>query len=275
MSASIEALYKNARAVLWVEDPETRAWLEALWYGAVPRILVLIAGGRSNVQAVCHQAVDAGPGSTHVFGLVDQDFGTTNRSRWGSLTNRERVYRLDVHEVENLLLDGAALAGCRNNTGKRTEIDIEARLLRAAQDRAWWMACIEVLANTREQAQEGYPPDPGAIGSLADAEQHIANSIWFKSTAARCRALADPATVQAALQAAHLNAVATLADGTWRRRFPGKQLFRAVSGYVHQNGGAGARIDLVKAVGEWQRSQGRVPPQVPDLRQAIVSRIGP
>lgn len=73
MSAEIEALYKNSPAVLWVEDPETRAWLEAVWLGLRPTIELLVGAGRANVTAVCALAKESG--LKHVFGLVDRDFG--------------------------------------------------------------------------------------------------------------------------------------------------------------------------------------------------------
>ena len=271
MSADIDALYKNASAVLWVEDPETRAWLNAVWEGLAPNILVLVAGGRSNVIAVCEQAKDAG--YRHIFGLIDQDFGTSNRQRWASLDSNERVYRLDVHEIENLLLDSAALAGCDLNTGKRTASDIDSRLVETAGARLCWVACTRFLADTRRDATNGFPPDPRTIASLADAEAYVNDSAWFSKTADGCPALATTAAVSAALQAAHDVATAALTDGSWKTTFPGKQLFGEIRGYVHQNArGVGARIDLVKAVGAWQRTN-RLPPQVSELRDAIRARI--
>jgi hypothetical protein len=85
--------------------------------------------------------------------------------------------------------------------------------------------------------------------------------------------LAEPAWVSAELQAAHTAASAALADGSWRTSFPGKEIFREISGYVHQNaGGVSARIDLVKAVGNWQRANGNLA-QANDLRAAILARV--
>lgn len=272
MSTDIDALYKNAKAVLWVEDPETRAWLNAVWQGLAPTILVLVAGGRSNVIAVCEQAKNAG--YRHIFGLVDQDFGTSNRHRWESLDSKERVYRLDVHEIENLLLDSAALAGCVLNTGKRKASDIDSRLVETARSRLCWVACTRFLADTRRDAIDGFPSDPNTIASLADAEAYVNSSDWFSKTADCCPALATTAAVSTALQAAHDAATAALADGSWKTTFPGKQLFAEIRGYVHQNAkGVGARIDLVKAVGAWQRTNGRPPPQASELHTAILKRV--
>ena len=213
-------------------------------------------------------------GWTHIFGLVDQDFGTSNRQHWAALGPAERVYRLDVHEFENLLLDSAALAECLLDTGKRTASEIDARLEVAAASRTWWVACVQFLAETRRDATAGFPPDPGSIASLADAEAYINRSSWFSQTATRCPALADPAAVSLALKKAHGTATTALANGSWKMSFPGKQLFREISGYVHQNAGAGARIDLVKAVGAWQRDHA-LPPQARELHRAIQTRITP
>lgn len=267
MSTDIDALYKSAKAVLWVEDPDTRAWLEAVWLGLAPTIRVLVAGGREHVSTICGQAVDAG--WTHIFGLVDRDFGTSNRHRWALLQPNERVYRLDAHEFENLLLNSNALAGCRFNTGKRTISDIDARLNSSAKTRAFWVACIRFLADTSRAAKVGFPPDPKTITSLADAEAYVNNSDWFARTAHSCPALATPAAITSALQAAYADATTALANGSWRESFPGKEVFHEISAHVHPNK---SRIDLIKAVGEWQVANNAVPPQITELRTAILAR---
>jgi len=273
MSADIDALYKNAKAVLWVEDPETKAWLNAVWAGLAPTILVLVAGNRTNVDAVCKQAAEAG--HTHVFGLVDQDFGTSNRAKWQTLPPVERVYRLDVHEVENLLIDPAALSGCGLNTGRRAVADIDARLLASVQTRDWWLACCSFLATTHKAAVKGYPSVRNIVASLADAHAYVCGSTWFATTAGTCPQLADPAAVSSGLQVEHARVGAALSSGTWRTVFPGKQLFQDISTYVYHNGkGTAARLDLVKAVGAWQLQNG-VPSQATDLRSAIFGRIPP
>lgn len=274
MSSDIDALYKRAKAVLWVEDPETRAFLGAVWQGLAPTIEVLVAGGQSNVDAVCEQARTAGV--THVFGLVDQDFGNSNRDRWPTLNVDERVYRLDVHEVENLLLDAVALQGCKLNTCKRTVQQIQTKIDAEAQNRAYWVACVRFLAETRRNAMAGYPPNPRTTASLADAANHVGNSVWFSSTAIACPTLANSARVSVELQTAHTAAIAALGNGDWTTSFPGKEIFRVINGYVQQSArGLSGRIDLVKAVGEWQRDNGRVPKQATDLRNAIVGRVKP
>jgi hypothetical protein len=176
MSVEIDALYKNAKAVLWVEDPETRAWLEALWLGQAPTIRILVAGGHTNVAAVCQQALDYG--APNVFGLVDQDFGTSNRPRWSTLPPRERVYRFDVHEFENLLLVPDALAGCGLNVGKRTSPAINARIFEEAQRLAWWVACARFLAETR--LVHRFPAEPAdAYTPIAHGCRGIRGHIWM------------------------------------------------------------------------------------------------
>lgn len=274
MSVHIEALYKNAPATLWVEDPETRILLQSLWMTAAPTIQVLVAGGHENVSAVCKQATDLGV--RHVFGLVDQDFGRSNRARWSSLPASERVYRIDVHEVENLLLESQALANCSLNTKRRTQVEIENRLLNIAQNRAWWFACARFLSETKSLSREGFPPDPPpSLSSLTDAETYVNGSKWFSTTAASCPALATTSAVSTGLSGAHTQSMAALADGSWRTIFPGKQIFREVSGFIHQTvPGARAHYDLIKSIGEWLRTNG-TPAQVMELRSSILARITP
>jgi len=266
----IDSHYKNAKAVLWVEDPGTRAWLEAVWLGTAPTIRILVAGGHISVKTVCEQARQAG--HAHIFGLVDCDFGTTNRHKWGAIAPGQ-VYRLDVHEFENLLLDPVALAGCVLNTARRSTIDIQRKIELAVGRRIWWVACARVLAETQQAAVYGYPRQPGPISSLSDAETHIFGSDWFDKVALTCPSLASRATVTAALHAAHGAANAAIADGSWRQRFPGKEIFEEIASYVQPNAiGSAGRTDLIKAIGAWQRSNG-VPDQALELRSCILARV--
>jgi hypothetical protein len=271
VSSHLDALYKRTPKHLWVEDPETRVWLDTVWLGQAPTISVLVAGGRASVEAMCEQAIAIG--APNVFGLVDQDFGSTNRPRWAGLAGVERVYRLDVHEIENFVLDHVALASCSLNTGRRVAADLEERILAAARGRAWWLSCARFLADTSKVATAGYPSVPGTVASLADAESYISTSAWFATTAAQCPPLAAPGAITAGLTRAHADANAALRDGSWRVAFPGKELFRSVSGYVYQNApGPTARLDLIRSVGEWQLANNVVPVQATELRAAILAR---
>lgn len=270
--SDIDAHYKNSKAVLWVEDSDTRTWLDAVWLGSAPTIRILVAGSYGSVKIVCEQA--RLEGHRHVFGMTDSDFGSTNRPRWGSLDSKERVYRLDVHEFENLLLDPSALFECKLNTAKRPLADIDARIAAAATSRAWWVACVRFLAETQQAAKEGYPPPPPpSINSLTDAERHVCESLWFASTAATCSSLAAPTAVTTGLQDAYNRALAALADGTWRQSFPGKEIFQEIGAYVQPGAkGPAGRMDLIKAIGAWQRANG-VPSQVSEIRTHILARV--
>jgi hypothetical protein len=73
--------------------------------------------------------------------------------------------------------------------------------------------------------------------------------------------------------AEHATATAALVNGSWQQSFPGKEIFRDVSGYVYQNArGVSARIDLIKAVCAWQVANNSIPAQVTQLRAAILAR---
>lgn len=283
MIVDIDALYKRQPVILWVEDTETKTWLDAVWRGKPTAVGLLVAGGRRSVESVCHQAYsvrsdDGDRPYGHVFGLVDRDFGRSNRRRWGELQQHERVYRLDVHEVENLLIDPDALAGCRLNTRRRSRDEIEAVLRREAEERLWWVACARFLQETGGSARAGYPAvprDPAAVSSLEHAKAFITGSAWFSTTAAGCPALATPGAVEEGLNQAHEHARAALDDGSWRGEFPGKPLFRRVSDYIQRAPEhRWPHRDLALAVGEWQRRSGLVPDQAGELRRCILARCG-
>src|SRR5438093_2121566 len=103
----VSSLY-TPPAVLWVEDQASYEYLLVVW--SDPQIRLLIGGGRDGVRGMVNQA--RSERHTHVFGLIDRDFDASNRGRWASPATCPSVFRPEVHEIENYLLDADALAGC-------------------------------------------------------------------------------------------------------------------------------------------------------------------
>jgi len=84
-----------------------------------------------------------------------------------------------------------------------------------------------------------------------------------------------------ALAAAHANVTAWLGSVDWKIRFPAKQIFRDVRGYIYDPTALGAPstgiqpdIDVAVAVANWQRSNGRVPPELQTLQTVIHAKAG-
>lgn len=274
MRSDIDALYKKAKAILWVEDIETRTWLEAIWAAEIPPIQVLVARGRGGVEAVCEDAKRAG--HKHVFGLVDRDFGTSNRVKWSSMDEDQRIYRLHVNEFENFLLcDIDALLGCSMHTGKRTRPDVEQRIDDGAKKRIWWVTCVRFLAETQRRSKDGYPSDPkfAKIQSLFDAENHVLSSIWFTTTARDCPNLVEPTTVKSELLAIYAMVEQQFNSGQWKDEFPGKEIFKEIATYLSPTNSG---LDFIKSIGIWQRDnakQNNTPLPLADLRKSIEDRI--
>jgi len=274
MRSDIDALYKRAKANLWVEDIETRTWLEAIWFGLIPAIQVLVARGRGGVEAICKDAEKSG--YKHVFGLVDRDFGTTNYEKWSSMAPDQRVYRLPVHEFENYLLsDLDALLGCDRHIEARPRIDVEQRIVEGAKKRIWWVTCIRFLADVQRKSKDGYPEHPicDNIQSLSHAENHVLQSHWFTVTARACPNLVDPATVTSELQSTHAIVEQQFNLGQWKEKFPGKEIFKEIATHLNATDSG---LNFIKSVGEWQREhakQNNKPLPLADLRTSIEARI--
>ena len=60
-----------------------------------------------------------------------------------------RRFILSVHEIENYLLDAAALAASRFNNLGKTIAEIETMMTTAAGRLGWWAACRDVVAELR------------------------------------------------------------------------------------------------------------------------------
>ena len=93
---------------LWVEDALTRETCRSLemmqasgsWWAAETR-----------ESAIVKDAKDAGFGN--VFAVTDRDFRDSNQSEWDNPARSFRTFILPVHEIENYLLDPAALHASR------------------------------------------------------------------------------------------------------------------------------------------------------------------
>ncbi|MBT9561256.1 MAG: hypothetical protein IV100_35005 [Myxococcales bacterium] len=87
-----------AEVILYVEDDLTRRVLEEVWGSQSRQVRVEVGGSSDGVR---HFVARPQSGSVRVRGLIDRDFGVTNRPDWRETS----LLVLDVHEFENLLLD--------------------------------------------------------------------------------------------------------------------------------------------------------------------------
>jgi hypothetical protein len=210
-------------------------------------------------------------GLRHVFGIVDRDFGQTNYEKWKNLDSKFQVFRLPVSEIENYLLDAKCIAGCNVNFNRRSESDIEEKIVGQARTMVCWLACRDVLAEYHDDTAKDFPCHPRQnIDSLADAESYIRDQTWFQDIAGRVANLSSQLPEK--LRTADSNRQAQLASGSWRQEYSGKELFRAVRGYVFQpSGGSAGERDIAFA-----RSIAKVQVQnetVPDTLQTLSSAL--
>lgn len=278
MSAAVDraALYRG-RINLWVEDEFSREYLSGLWNDASAAFFV--AGGNDGVGAVVKDAEAAG--FLNVFGVIDRDFRRSDRPTWDSATRTSRRYILPCHEIENYLLDPAALGASRLNNRGRTGAEIEADMTSKAGELAWWSACCEVVAELKRRFLDDLiTHPPRSIRQESEAFEHITGSAWFRGLGARvARSSADD--VRDLLRGAHGTALQRVGDGTWRHEFAGKEILRDVESRICdrtklQGGGrssAEVYVDIAKDVASWQATTGRVPQDLADLLAALKRRI--
>ncbi len=267
MARSVEraSLYR-APINLWVEDQLTRAYLDAVWNS--PYVGFLIGGGNEGVQAIVNDAEKAG--YPNVFAVIDRDFRQTNRSGWSDPGKTSRRFILSVHEIENDLLDAAALAASRLNNLGKTTAEIETMMTTAAGRLAWWAACRDVVAELRKRFRAGFLNDPSCAVSREDeARDHICQSPWFQKLAHEVGRTTE-AEIHHLLSDAHLAANQSLSDGRWKTEFAGKEIFHDVGSRIcdHKKipghpSGTTFDEDLAKEVGAWQRANNAVPPSSP------------
>ncbi len=275
-----EALY-NGPINLWVEDPLTRAYLDALWDD--PAVKFLIGGGHDGVRAIIRDAEDAG--FRNVFGLIDRDYHRSNRVDWLVPGRAFRTFILPVHEIENYLLHTAALEGCRYNTHRRTVAEIDAFLVAEATRRCWWAACRDVVALIRDRFRDHFVNDPTTppVKDEATAFDHIRHSDWFRELPRKSATMTEP-HIHRLLLRMHARSARLIADGGWRVEFAGKEIVREIGNRIfnrtiaprsYRPSKAEFDADLAKTVADWQVAHDAIPPDLSDLLSALKARITP
>lgn len=276
----LEPLLSGRPIVLWVEDRLTREYLQRIWQPDDQWFQILIAGSRESVISVVHDLQGSGHG--HVFGLIDRDFGDSNRSRWQAPSSEIFIYRPQRLEMENYLLDEAALAGCGENINRyhRTQNDIQARASQYAERSLWWMACRQVLSHYHEKLVGRFPRHPlvDGIQSLEQAKAYIqTRRNWWPELPDNVAHMMDSENITTDLQAAHSRYQEFLSQGRWSEHFSGKEIFRRIRGYLFNQNYARPEVmdtDLAKSVADWQLANGSVPDELLELKDAILRRVG-
>ena len=275
-----DTLY-NGQINLWVEDDLTRAYLDAVWND--PSVKFLIGGGYNGVVAILKDAEEAG--YTNVFGVVDGDHGRSNYSEWFVPGRTFRRFILPRHEIENYLLDTAALEGCRLNTHRRTADEIVALLRAEAAKRCWASACRDVVMLIRNRFFDGFINQPklSSVDSEMAAQTHILQSDWVFRLDRKSRALTE-VRVSRLLKWAHARASRKVQDSSWRIDFPGKEIFHVVGQWVFKSDPASRSSrptqaefysDLAKLIAAWQVANATIPNELSDLLAALKARTRP
>jgi hypothetical protein len=275
MTATLDvpALYSTG-INLWVEDSLSRDYLAEVLF-SLP-IKFLVAGGRDGVSALCKQAsLNRFLG---VFGIVDRDFGSTNYADWQNPSKGFNRFVLPVREIENLMLEPAAFADCKLNSGNKNEQSILDQMHECAKNMVWSMACGEVLQAIRHSLLDDFPshPGPGTIGSVSEAVTHIVDSPWFKRVASTGTPIPNAKELEASLVQRHANYDSMLQSDSWRNGFAGKAIFRhAVSFICSGPAVTDTRYsDVAKEIAQWQLRTTRLPKEIVDLASAIRARAG-
>jgi hypothetical protein len=273
----LSRIFRSA-VVLIVEDELTRQYLQRL--GFVAPIGIHVAGGKGGVRALTEAA--RADGLTHVYGIVDQDYGPSNFERWRTMGS-DKLFVLPVHEAENLLLDDAALESVPSNNLRRTQEAIRECLSREAGQLTWTVALRHVLASLRRSLMDGFP-EHKTVRTLEDALQFIVQSIWFRDLSSSIPWMGSKAAINAKLADEQTKATSALASGAWRETFSGKELFRIARGYILQppNSRPGMKpptasqldVTLAQEVAEWQVSNSAKPECMTVLREVIRQRHG-
>ena len=274
----------RGRVKVYVEDPLTHMLLTDVW--ADPRMDIEVTRGRAGVLHMAQATNITAHGE--VFGVVDSDFDPHNETQWNSPACR--VFRLPVHEVENLLLDFDVLATLSQESRGRTPetaAQIRTRAHGYAAGLVSWMACRAVLRAMQQALGEAFPGDPTQreCGSLdASAGWIAARPYWVTHAGALAR-WQPPGTIRAELETWEAMYRATLEDDSWARDFSGKELLRHLRSHVPgldpqppsapPRSAADRDLDLARRVVRCMQAQNRQPEVLRRIQAILRARTSP
>lgn len=275
VDVDVPSLYRGRAINLWVEDAVVVAYLREVWSDS--EIHFLVAGGHEAVGTLTKQAEENKYRS--VFGLVDRDFGESNYADWMTVAKTFRRFVLPVHELENLLLDPATLAGCVANDNLKSAEEIEHRMRQLATSLAPYMACRAEMTALRHLVLDGFMTHPhrDAVPDLVTAESLIVSSGWFGRVVAETQSEVSATRIRERLAELHQKYLADLDGDQWRQTFSGKELFKDICSYIYKGVGIHGQqrdIDVAKAVARFQVQNKSLPPVILELRQAMLQRLG-
>jgi hypothetical protein len=233
-----------------------------------------VGGGHEVLSAVVEDAQRNE--LSHVYCVRDRDFGPTNRPRWKAID--VTTFTLESFELECFLLDPTALASCSVNTANRTQEWIDEHLREQAGKLVWWMACRRTLAALREARQAMFPSHPKRtqVTSRAEAERVLLGNDWVTHTVPGLSKKAHAEQLCEDLLAAQSHYASLLEQGTWTTAFSGKELLAELVSWVYTKRrprGNLAHQDIAIAVAEEQLASGREPPELLELRDAMLGRL--
>lgn len=261
----IDDAFFRGKALLLVEDALTRVVLAECWRmdAKARAIAVRPVGGHSSVVALVQAARELR--HNYVFGLVDRDFA--GRSGTGA-----SVIRTELHEIENHLLDYAALA--RISRGSTAAVIEQVATARAADLQAW-MAVRKTLVEMKTEIP-GMPGDPreSEVPDEATAKAWVRALPYPQDAERLIRTKWTKPYLDSRLQS-HLGwCAAESTSGRWVESFSGKEIFRHVRSNVPWRFPIGSDEDLAQKVAErWQR-QGSTPTFINTLRDAVLDGSG-
>jgi hypothetical protein len=279
-TSDLASILSQKPIVLIVEDRITKEYLYTVWGADQQYFNILTSGGHEVVKGVVTDFRKHGHDT--VFGLVDRDFGTDNVARWSATDSPPDVFQPRFHELENILLDWDALAGCGLNLRRKnpsSAVDIGGWARAEATKQTWWLACRKCLSELQQSHSEDFPsvPSMGALIDFQSARTCITGSIWFNDLHARTGRILNTTELDRMLMEAHREYLNDLNTGGWTLTFSGKEIYKYILSRINgvpRTPTAEPDVDLAKSVGEWQLANSAVPKEIDDLKSVLKSRVG-
>ena len=271
--SGLTSYYRPDKINLWVEDSITKEYLIEVWQDS--SVQIHVGGGNQTIRGIVQDASRLG--LPNVFGVVDKDYGLSNRLQWENPNSGAKVFILPVHELENYLLDENALASCDLNSLHRSEQEINARLQQEAGLYEWHTSVCCVLAEWHDTILDSFPGHPARnlTTDQVTALAYLTGSLWFQNVVFRASQVTQAGEPGASLTTAHNKVTGWLHNGQWRFEFCGKEIFRGIRGYIYsQPLPADPDIDVAKSVARRQRQVGTVPQDLLVLQSVVHTKAG-
>lgn len=196
--------------------------------------------------------------------------------RWNTEHIRNNVITLKKHEIENYLLDPEAIYRSDfNHNSKLSQAEIEGRIESFILANKFWFACCYLLADLDLLLRQGFPaiPNTSLIVDGDSIVRYLTDNGFIENLALKLQNL-EHNQIETYVQDKLEEVEKVYQAGNQYDLFPGKEALNNIRSFLHGSSLLASQatiIDLAKDIADKQIESNRVPKELQQIRDIILS----